>query len=66
MTLKKGKSRAKIRQQAALQRAGETEAKKRKQRAEREARQRAAQNARSSGWFNEVLRQLKAFFGGRR
>ena len=57
---------AKIRQQAALQRAGETKAKKRKQRAEREARQRAAQNARSSGWFSEVLRQLKAFFGGRR
>jgi colicin import membrane protein len=57
---------AKIRQQAALQRAGETEAKKRKQRAEREARQRAAQNAQSSGWFSEALRQLKAFFGGRR
>ena len=57
---------AKIRQQAALQRAGETKAKKRKQRAEREARQRAAQNARSSGWFSEILRQLKAFFGGRR
>ena len=57
---------AKIRQQAALQRAGEIKAKKRKQHAEREDRHRAAQNARSSGWFSEVLRQLKAFFGGRR
>ncbi len=57
---------AKIRQQAALQRAEETKAKKRQQRAEREARQRAAQDARSSGWFSEVLRQLKTFFGGPR
>ena len=54
---------AKIRQQAALQRAEETKAKKRQQRAEREARQHASQDACSSGWFSEVLRQLKAFFG---
>lgn len=58
--------RAKIRQQAALQRAEETKAKKRQQCAEREARQRAAQDVRSSGWFSEVLRQLKTFFGGPR
>lgn len=57
---------AKIRQQAALQRAEEAKAIKHKQRAERIARQRAAQNARSSGWFSEVVRHLKAFFGGRR
>lgn len=59
-------ARAKIRQQAALQRAEETKAKKRQQRAEREARLRAAQDAGSSGWFSEVLRRLKAFFGGPR
>jgi len=56
----------KIRQQAALQRAEETKAKKRQQRAEREARRRAAQDARSSGWLGEVLRKVQAFFGGRR
>ncbi len=59
-------ARAKIRQQAALQRAEETKAKKRQQRAERETRQRAAQDARSSGWLSQLLRQLKTFFGGPR
>ncbi len=59
-------ARAKIRQQAALQRAEETKTKKRQQRAEREARQHAAQGAGSPGWFSNVLRQLKAFFGGSR
>ena len=58
--------RAKIRQQAALQRAKEAKAKKRQQRAEREARQRATQDARSSGWLSKALRQLKTFFGGSR
>jgi len=53
---------AKIRQQAALQRAEETRAKKGQQRAEREARQRAAQDARSSGWFGEIARRLKTLF----
>lgn len=57
---------AKIRQQAALQRAEETRAKKRRQCAEREARQRAASDARSSWSFSEVLRQLRKFFGGSR
>ncbi len=60
------KARASIRQQAALQRAKEAKAKKRQHRAECETRQRAAQDARSSGWFSDVLRQLKAFFGGPR
>jgi len=55
--------RARIRQQAALQRAEETKAKKRQQRAEREARQHAAQDAGSLGWFSEVLRKVKSFFG---
>ena len=65
--LKKEKeARAKIRQQAALQRAEQTRVKKRQQRTERDTRQRAAQDAGSSGWFSEVLRQLKAFFGGSR
>lgn len=54
---------AKIRQQAALQRAEETKTNKRKQRTEREAQLHAAQNARSPGWFGDILRQLKAFFG---
>ena len=58
--------RAKIRQQAALIRAEKAKAKKTKQHAERETRQRAAQDARASGWFSEVLRQLKTFFRGRR
>lgn len=57
---------ARIRQQAALQREEETRARKREQRAEREAQQHAIQNARSSGRFRELLRQLKALFGGRR
>ena len=57
-------ARAKIRQQAALQGAEEAKAKKRHHRAEREARQRAPQEARSSGWFSEVLRHLKTFLGG--
>ena len=43
----------------------EAKAKKRKQHAERETRQRAAQDARTSGWFSEVLQQLKALFRGR-
>lgn len=59
-------ARAKIRQQAALQRAEETKAKKRQQQANREARQHAAQDARPSGWFGEVMRHLKTFFGGHR
>ena len=54
---------AKIRQQVALQRAEETKTRKRQQHAEREARQRTAQDTRSSAWFSEVLRQLKSFFG---
>jgi hypothetical protein len=58
--------RAGIRKHASLQRAEEAKDKKRQQRAERKARQRAAQNAPSSGWFSEALRQLKALFGGRR
>lgn len=59
-------ARAKIRQQAALQRAEETKAKKLSQRVERESQRRAAQNAPSSGWFSDVLRKLKALFGGHR
>jgi len=57
--------RAKARQQAALHRAEEAKAKKRQQRAEREARQRAGHDARSPGWISEIIRQIKAFFGGR-
>ncbi len=59
-------ARAKIRQRTALQRTKEAKAKKHQQHAEREARHRAAQDARSSGWFSDILRQLKTFFGGRR
>lgn len=59
-------ARAKIRKQAALQCAEEIKAKKRQQRAEREVRRHAVKDAQSWGWFSEVLRQLKAFFGGRR
>ena len=59
-------ARAKIRQQAALQRAEETTAKKRQRCAEREARQGAARDARSSGWFSEILGQLRTFFTGSR
>ena len=59
-------ARAKIRQQAALQRAEDARVKRRQHRAEREARQRTAQDARSSGWFSQVLRRLKMFFGGPR
>ena len=56
-------ARAKIRQQAALHRTEEAQSKKRQRQAEREARQRAVQDARPSGWFSGVLRQLKTFFG---
>jgi len=55
-------TRAKIRQHAALQRAEAAQANKRQQRADREAQQRAAQDARSSAWFSELLRKLTAFF----
>ena len=57
---------AKIRQQAALQRAEETKADKRKRGVEREARRRASQHAPSTGWFLEALRRVTALFGGRR
>jgi hypothetical protein len=59
-------ARAKIRQQAALRRAEEEKAKRRRRRAEREARARAARDARSVGWLGKVLRYLQAMFGGRR
>ncbi len=59
-------ARDKIRKQAALKRAEEAKVKKRQKRGEREARQRAAQDVRSSSWFSDLLRKLKALFGGRR
>ena len=64
---KREKKEAKAKAEAArLKVEKEAAAKIRQQGAEREARQHAAQDARSSGWFSEVLRQLKAFFGGSR
>ncbi len=59
-------SRAKVRQQAALQRTEKAKAKKRQHRVERQARQHAAQDAQASGWLGEVLRRMKTFFGGPR
>lgn len=59
-------ARAEVRQNAALERAEEAKAEKHRRSAEREARQRAAHDAPSSGWFSEVLRQVKALFTGRR
>lgn len=59
-------ARAEVRQKAALERAEETKAEKRRRSAEREARRHAAHDAGASGWFSEVLRQVKALFSGRR
>lgn len=59
-------ARAEVRRKAALQRAEEAKAAKRRRSAERDARRHAAHDAGSSGWFSEVLRQVKALFTGRR